>query len=240
MPYVHDPRDERGVDIDAVNAKPSYTLHVVLKNTTVLPDDDEYRRELATDALEAMRATGATVRGCYDVGGFRADADLMVWLVAEKAETLQAAYHALLGSQLGLALDPVWSVVGVHRPAEFNSRHIPACLGGVQPRPWIAVYPFVRSLDWYTMDAEKRREMLREHGMNGNEFPDVKVSTLSTFALSDYEWILSFEADDLHRLTDVMHHQRKVEARLHVKLDTPFFTGSLVELTEWADRQPRG
>ena len=35
-----------------------------------------------------------------------------------------------------------------------------------------------------------------------------------------------------------MRAQRAVEARLHVREETPFFTGPRVELTEWAQRQP--
>ena len=50
----------------------------------------------------------------------------------------------------------------------------------------------------------------------------------------------SSDLDDLHRLTDAMRHQRSVEARLHVREETPFFTGPRVELAEWINRQPIG
>ena len=46
-------------------------------------------------------------------------------------------------------------------------------------------------------------------------------------------------ADELHRLTDAMRHQRGAEARLHVRKEIPFFTGPRVTLEEWASRQPR-
>ena len=44
----------------------------------------------------------------------------------------------------------------------------------------------------------------------------------------------------MRRLTDAMRHQRSVEARLHVREETPFFTGPRVELAEWINRQPIG
>ena len=81
--------------------------------------------------------------------------------------------------------------------------------------------------------------MLREHGMAARGFVDVKASTLSGFALGDYEWILAFEADEPHRLVEIMHHLRATQARLHVREETPFFTGPRVELAEWLERQPR-
>jgi chlorite dismutase len=81
--------------------------------------------------------------------------------------------------------------------------------------------------------------MLREHGMAGREYPDVRrLDDLAAFALGDYEWLLAFEADELHSLVDAMRHQRGVEARLHVREETPFFTGPRVELSEWIERQP--
>ncbi|QNP57450.1 chlorite dismutase family protein [Tessaracoccus defluvii] len=192
-----------------------------------------------TDVEEAVAATGVSVRGYYDIGGFRADADLLVWLLADDPAALQAAYHALRRSTLGESLEPVWSNVGVHRPSEFNRAHVPSCFAGFAPRPWLTVYPFVRSYDWYYLDEEHRARMLREHGLAGREYPEVVASTLAAFALGDYEWLLAFEADELTSLVDAMRHQRAVEARLHVREETPFFTGQHVELAEWIERQPR-
>jgi len=41
--------------------------------------------------------------------------------------------------------------------------------------------------------------MLAEHGMMARDYPDVRANTVSSFALNDYEWMLAFEADELHR-----------------------------------------
>lgn len=228
-----DERDEQNVDLEAINAQPLYAMYSVFATAAPLPNDPALAA--ATDVLPAA---GVTVRGFYDVGGLRADADLMVWLLSDDPAKLQAGYHALRQTELGSYLRPVWSVMGVHRPSEFNRLHVPSCFAGFAPRPWLCVYPFVRSYDWYYLDEQHRSKMLYEHGVAGREYPDVIASTLSSFALNDYEWILAFEADQLHRLTDAMRHQRSVEARLHVREETPFFTGPRVELTQWLSRQP--
>ena len=230
-----DERDEHDVDLEAINATPLYAMYSVFSLAGPLPEGHDF-----PDVLEALDATGVAVRGFYDVGGFRADADLMIWFLANDPATLQAAYHALRKTSLGDFLLPVWSVMAVHRPAEFNRTHVPSCFAGFAPRPWLTVYPFVRSYDWYYLDNDHRSKMLYEHGVAGREFPDVVASTLSAFALGDYEWILAFEADELHRLTDAMRHQRGVEARLHVREETPFYTGQRVSLAEWVSRQPLG
>lgn len=230
-----DERDQATANIEEINKTSHYAMYSVFSLSAPLPENSE---EELLRLQQDLADTGAQVRGFYDLGGFRAEADLMIWMLNDDPSVLQHAYHVIRASTLGEFLDPVWSVMAVHRPAEFNRAHVPSCFAGFAPRPWLCVYPFVRSLDWYNMDAEKRAKMLVEHGKAGREYPEVIASTLSAFALGDYEWILAFETDELHSLTDVMRHQRGVEARLYVREETPFYTGPLVSLSEWISRQP--
>jgi chlorite dismutase len=83
----------------------------------------------------------------------------------------------------------------------------------------------VRSYEWYLLEDAERRRLLAEHGMMAREYPDVRANTVSAFALGDYEWILAFEADDLHRIVDLMRHLRGSETRRHVRAEIPFYTG---------------
>ncbi len=168
---------------------------------------------------------GVVTRGCYDVQGLRADADYMFWWVAPTSDDLQEMYARFRRTGLGRASDPVWSVMALHRPAEFNKSHIPAFLAGEEPRAYVSVYPFVRSYEWYLLDDAERRAMLAEHGMMARDYPDVRANTVSCFALNDYEWILAFEADELHRIVDLMRHLRGARARLHTREEIPFYTG---------------
>jgi chlorite dismutase len=115
--------------------------------------------------------------------------------------------------------------MALHRPAEFNKSHIPAFLADEQARDYISVYPFVRSYDWYLLPDEDRRRMLADHGKMARGFPDVRANTVASFSLGDYEWILAFEADELHRIVDLMRHLRGSEARRHVREEVPFYTG---------------
>jgi chlorite dismutase len=127
---------------------------------------------------------------------------------------------------------PVWSQTALHRPAEFNKSHVPAFLAGEPPRKYVCVYPFVRSYEWYLLPDEERRAMLAEHGRQAREYPDVRTNTVASFALGDYEWMLAFEADELHRLVDLMRHLRGSRARGHVREEVPFYTGARVPVHE--------
>ncbi|MDO4928549.1 MAG: chlorite dismutase family protein [Corynebacterium sp.] len=178
-----------------------------------------------------LEAAGkVTVRGIYDISGINANADFMIWFIAEEFEDIQAAYQAFRRETvLGQASEAYWTGSSLHRPSEFNKSHLPSFIMGEEPNPWITVYPFVRSYEWYVMDPKERRRILAEHGMNARDFPDVRANTTSAFALGDYEWMLAFEAPELHRIVDLMHKMRYTEARLHVREETPFFTGRRVD-----------
>ena len=229
-----------------VNLAIRYAMFSVFALEEALPEDDAERTQLVAEALAAVEGDGAggnapgdlVVRGWYDVGGLRADADLMVWWHGDSVEAVQRAYHRLRASDLGSHLVPVWSVVALHRPAEFNKGHIPAFLAGEEPRGYLCVYPFVRSYEWYVLPDAERREMLIEHGRAAKDYADVRANTRAAFALGDYEWILAFEADELHRIVDLMRELRATQARRHVREELPFYTGPRVSLADWADRQP--
>ena len=177
------------------------------------------------DLLDQVAGKGVLTRGCYDIQGLRADADFMFWWIAPTPDDLQDLYARFRRTGLGRCSEPVWSVMALHRPAEFNKGHIPAFLAEEEPRAYVSVYPFVRSYEWYLLDPEERRMMLAEHGMMAREYPDVRANTVACFALNDYEWILAFEADDLHRIVDLMRHLRGAAARLHTRAETPFYPG---------------
>ncbi|MEA5650193.1 hydrogen peroxide-dependent heme synthase [Cutibacterium granulosum] len=231
-----DPRDHSVIPAE-VNQASLWAMYSVFKVSEPLPASGDRRAAIVSESTAWVDESGVATRGWYDLGGLRADADVLVWWTADTPEALQDAYHRLRGSALGAYLEPVWSSLAVHRPAEFNKRHLPSCFAGVAPRRWAAFYPFVRTKDWYLLDPAERSTMLREHGIAGARSTDVKASTLASFALGDYEWILALEGDDLSRVVDVMKDLRYVEARRYVAIDIPFYTGERVEPQVWADRQ---
>jgi hydrogen peroxide-dependent heme synthase len=211
---------------DEINTGTRYTMWSVFGLREPLADADRVALgDEAQELLDQLAAKDVVVRGTYDVSGIRSDADLLVWWHAESPEALQDAYNRLRRTALGRNLAPVWSQLGLHRPAEFNKAHIPAFLAGEEPRGYLCVYPFVRSYEWYLLPEEERRELLAEHGRMARDYPDVRANTVASFALGDYEWLLAFEADELPRLLDLMRHLRGSRARRHVREEVPFFTG---------------
>ena len=227
--------DQRSVGKRAneLNALIRYTMWSVFR--LARPFGDEQRQPAAdevTGLLDELAGKDVVVRGTYDVSGLRADADLMVWWHSSTPEALQEAYTRLRRTALGRHLEPVWSQLALHRPAEFNRSHIPAFLADEEPRRYVCVYPFVRSYEWYLLPDEERRDMLKEHGMQARPYPDVRANTVASFGLGDYEWMLAFEADELHRIVDLMRELRASTARRHVREEVPFYTGRRRSVTE--------
>jgi len=175
------------------------------------------------------------VRGSYSTVGFRADADLLLWLVGSTPDDVQRFLVEFRRTRAGRLMDLAWTFMGVVKPAEFTPDHQPAFVKGVPPETFLCVYPFVRTPEWYLLPREERGELLREHGVVGREFPQVLANTTSGFGLGDWEWILAFEAEQADHLVDVIRELRNTKARLYTKVEIPFVTGIRKPVAEALD-----
>lgn len=228
------------LDYDKLNSTLRYGMFSVFQvQPGVLGEDRAAAVKNAQDFFDSFADTDVEVRGIYDVAGLRADADFMIWTHAERLEDLQKLYKDFRRTtDLGQASDAVWSNVCLHRPAEFNKSHLPAFIAGEEPGDYICVYPFVRSYEWYLLPDAERRKMLADHGREARDYPDVRANTVPAFALGDYEWILAFEAPAMDRIVDLMRDLRATEARMHVREETPFFSGPRVSVEELVNSLP--
>lgn len=98
---------------------------------------------LSAQAVDSFRSipnelpgAGITVRGIYDVSGFRNDANLMLWLHGGDVHDIQLASRSIRREPLLCRAEATWAVVGAHRPAELNRRHVPAFVKGTPPARW--------------------------------------------------------------------------------------------------------
>jgi len=219
-----------------INETIRYTAWTVFHIHNVSGADPELEKNVKEieDLFVSWKDSDVIVRGIYDVSGFRADADFMFWIHGGKAEDVQTALHQFSRTNIGSKSEPVWSAMGLHRPAEFNKGHVPAFMTGAPAKEWVCTYPFVRSFEWYLLPDEERRAMLIEHGMAGRDFSGILSNTVSAFALGDYEWILAIESNELHEIVDMMRELRNTRARRHVRIEIPFYTGHLINIKEMA------
>ena len=180
-----------------------------------------------SDAIDALAATGVTLRGIYDVSGLRADADVMLWLHgADRRAACSAALRELRRTAPLAPAAPRGTRMGVHRDAEFTRDHVPGVPARrCRPRHWLTVYPFVRTYEWYLLPEEERRAMLAEHGRKGREFPQVQREHRRLVRPRRLRVDPGARGRRPVDLVDLMRHLRATEARRHVREEIPFFTG---------------
>ena len=236
MTLMNESEQTNAARLRELNATVRYTMWSVFRAAT--PLGLALRDELtgrSTDCSDRLAAKDVVVRGTYDVSALRADADLMVWacrLVGRAAGGLRVAapHQARHAPGAGLVGD------GAAPPGRVQQE--PCRRSSPVRRPaYVCVYPFVRSYEWYLLPDEERRELLAEHGRMARGYPDVRANTVSSFALGDYEWILAFESDELHRIVDLMRDLRASGARRHVRDEIPFYTGRrrpVAEIVAWS------
>ncbi len=219
------------LSVDDINDTIRYTNWTAFKITGGVESVDQ-----AISQWEHLVASWAdsdiTLRGAYDLAGFRGDADVLLWIHAPEAAQIQQALHQFEDTAMGRSTEQTWSGMALHRPAEFNRRHVPGFMMGKEAAQWLCFYPFVRSYEWYLLDESERREMLVEHGKEGSRYTSIISSTVASFGLGDYEWLLALESDVLHDIVDMMRDLRYTKARLHVREEVPFFTGRRTTPTE--------
>lgn len=205
-----------------------FTAHLALKFNDRWSDATTADRRQFIDEVVSLfddYASRVTFRGAYVTQAFRADTDLFLWMYARQPEDLQELQLALRRTPFGRATTTPWSFVGMSHSAEFNPDHVPSFLNGAPPRSYLCFYPYIRTAEWYLLSAEERAKMLKEHGDVGREYPGILTNGVYNFGLGDFEWLLSFETDDLTSIVNVMRRMRETQARRYTKHEWPFIVG---------------
>ncbi len=166
----------------------------------------------------------------YQVFPSRADADLLVW-TAVKVDTPHVpdtffAGYAQATAPVRSLLVPTLTLWGITKPSVYSRGRSVQELDPFAPerKPYLIVYPFVKTADWYLMSRDARQGMMNEHIRKGREFPEITQLLLYSFGLQDQEFVVVYEADDLAHFSDLVQSLRDTEARRFTQRDTPIIT----------------
>jgi chlorite dismutase len=220
-----------------MEAEASQVLHVLALHLDPawrrLPD-----RERQADAAAFARAAAEAARRVrtvtYSMVGLRAEADLLLWRLAPSVEALEETAAGLLQAGLGRFLTVAHAMVGLVRPSQYVKKPTPqeqAMFEG-EREPYLIVYPFVKTADWYLLDREARQRMMNEHIKVGHQFPMVRQLLAYSFGLDDQEFIVAYETADLRAFQDLVHALRMTEGRRYTARDLPILVGIRRPLSE--------
>lgn len=91
-------------------------------------------------------------------------------------------------------------------------------------KPYLIVYPFSKTAEWYLMGREARQGMMNEHIRIGKTYADITQLLLYSFGMQDQEFVVVYETDDLKKFSDLVYELRSTEARRYTLKDTPNFS----------------
>lgn len=212
-----------------------FTNHLALKFTTAWRMQPQAARDAAiADVVALFDRCGDRVglRGAYVVQGFQGHTDLLFWTFGERFEDLQDLQLAIRRSAIGAYIETPHAFTGITKPFEF-SEHPTSFAVGMTPKRYLCFYPFIRTAAYYLLPKWERKALITDHGDIGHAFvPDILTNGVYGFGLGDYEWLLTFETDNLSRLVDCVRKLRESKSRLYMQDEHPFIVGRHFPLRE--------
>ena len=91
-------------------------------------------------------------------------------------------------------------------------------------KPYLVVYAFVKTGDWYALSREARQGMMNEHIRIGKQYSQITQLLLYSTGLQSQEFVVVYETDDLLLFSSLVVELRSTEARRFTERDTPIFT----------------
>ncbi|HKZ83627.1 MAG TPA: chlorite dismutase family protein [Anaerolineae bacterium] len=91
-------------------------------------------------------------------------------------------------------------------------------------KPYLVIYPFSKTTEWYLMSREARQGLMNEHIRIGKLYEDIAQLLLYSFGVQDQEFVVVYETDDLMHFSDLVNDLRGTEVRRYTLRDTPLHT----------------
>ena len=198
------------------------------------------RSERALAWYDRVQAS-ADVAHLYLTQGIESDSDVLVWATRTVHEDeVPAAFFKdrAAADNAGRDVMEVDHVLwGMTRPSEYSrakSAQEIDSFADEERTPYLVMYPFTKTADWYLLGRDTRQGMMNEHIRIGKQFKEIKQLLLYSFGLQDQEFVVVYETDDLQLFSRLVYDLRDTEARRYTKGDTPLHTAVRVSPEEWA------
>ena len=211
--------------------------------------DRALRRESAEFKMQAKREFAEIVHRYdgpimvfpYSNVGLKPTVDFMLWRISFDVEPLQAMAAEINKSLLGRYLDVPVSFLSMTKHSQYVSEHVHEWQEGrrlrIVPgkRPYLFVYPFVKTRDWYLLPHSERQRIMNEHIAIGHKYPRVKINTTYSFGLDDQDFVVAFEAEKPEEFLDLVQELRETESSKFTVRDTPMYTCRRTTIEEILD-----
>lgn len=168
-----------------------------------LPDEEqiEHKRELLAVIKSFNRRM---LLRPYSTMGTRADAEILLWQIAETPDVFQDLAKAIMKTRMGGYLNMAYSYLSQTKRSIYEIRmdmgedetEEERLVIDPSEAKYLFVYPFIKTRDWYLMSQMARQGVMDEHIVAGRKYPSIRLNTTYSFGIDDYEFIVAFETDE--------------------------------------------
>ncbi|HEY6213871.1 MAG TPA: chlorite dismutase family protein [Vicinamibacterales bacterium] len=166
----------------------------------------------------------------YSTVGLKHTTDFMLWRITYDLDLFQQMTAEINRSRIARWLDSPVSYLSMTKHSQYVDEHVHEGQEGrrlrIVPgkRPFLFVYPFVKTRDWYLLPMSERQRIMNEHIAIGHKYPRVKINTTYSFGLDDQDFVVAFEADSAAEFLDLVQDLRETESSKYTLRDTPMYT----------------
>jgi chlorite dismutase len=201
---------------------------------------EEERRRDKREFADAVASCGIAAHA-YSLVGTRADADVLLWLVADDAADLRTAEGRLAGTALWAWSTRPYAYLAARRKSKYLGEHETAATehrapaGPVGDKPYLVVYPMTKKRAWYALPVAERTRIMAGHFAVGHRYPEVRIHTGYSFGIDDQEFVVAFEAPDPRDFLALVADLRETESSAYTERETPIFVGAAMPIAEALD-----
>jgi chlorite dismutase len=218
--------------------KPETAMQRQFVNFMFFSVDRAFRALPAEERAEAKREFAAILGRYtapmfvlpYSTVGLKAGVDFMLWRIGYDLDPFQQMAADINKSLLGRYLDIPESFLAMTKHSQYVEEHVHEGQEGrrlrIVPgkRPFLFVYPFVKTRDWYLLPMAERQRIMNEHIAIGHKYPRVKINTTYSFGLDNQDFVVAFESDTADEFLDLVQELRETESSKYTVRDTPMYT----------------
>jgi chlorite dismutase len=186
----------------------------------------EERRDFHQGWLAGLRQAAQQIH-LYQIFPAEAGSDILVWTAATIEASCDTARlfegYARATNPYRRFIQPAEMLWGYTRPSEYtktrSSREIDPF--SQTRKPYLVVYPFVKTVSWYLMSREARQGMMNEHIRIGKQYAEIDQLLLYSFGVQDQEFVVVYELEELALFSQLVQELRSAEGRRYTERDTP-------------------
>ena len=175
----------------------------------------------------------------YATLGFKPQTTFMLWCRGQNPRQMQSTLPDLFRTDFGQWLKLTYTFFGIVRESQYSGRSgkpEQTIQNFTERLPYFIVYPFTKTTEWHQMDLEERKKIMGEHIKVGVGYPEIRQCLLYSYGIDDYEFVVSYETDNLEHFQDLVINMRSTKSRVYTQTDIPIFTcihKPLKDLLEW-------